>query len=98
MSESVLHPGGPWTAVGPVELRTVLSDPLGTIRVRLAPPVDGRPDPVRTLVAASWDDFAAQMDAAQWGAQNYDEQAYYARARDSAQETACAVRRGRLSG
>ncbi|MET9480979.1 hypothetical protein [Streptomyces sp. NPDC006638] len=36
MPESVVTPGGPWVTVGAIEVRTLLDDPLGTIRVRPA--------------------------------------------------------------
>ncbi|MGP3750852.1 hypothetical protein [Streptomyces sp. IBSNAI001] len=34
MSERTVTPGGPWVSAGAFEVRTVLEDPLGTIRVR----------------------------------------------------------------
>lgn len=34
MSERVVTPGGPWVNAGAFEVRTVLEDPIGTIRVR----------------------------------------------------------------
>lgn len=93
-----MTPGGPWVTVGPADLRTVLSDPLGTVRVRLAPEVDGQPDPVRALVAGAFKRFAESARIGYAIEEDYARASVMYDVSEWATETAEAVLRGDVDG